>query len=78
VKQVIGRSVVVFAVLCFLFSVVLAILKLIGIINWSWVWVFAHIWGLLAVLLAIAIIFTLVSWFVELAWALIEYISGIF
>lgn len=37
-----------------LLTIVFVVLKLIGVINWSWVWVLAPLW--ISVLLSIAII----------------------
>lgn len=43
---------------CSLLSIVFIVLKLCGVINWSWVWVLAPIWGSFA--LAIVIIVAVV------------------
>lgn len=42
--------------LCGLFDVALIVLKLTGVINWSWLWVLAPIWIPTAITLAIIVI----------------------
>jgi hypothetical protein len=48
------------ALTCILFVV----LKCLGIVSFGWIWVFAPIWGTLAVVLSIAIAFHLFKCFV--------------
>lgn len=43
--------------LCDVFAVVFVVLKLIGVIDWSWWWVFAPIW-IPAIIVIIAYIVT--------------------
>ena len=42
--------------LCGLFDISLIVLKLTGVINWSWLWVLAPIWIPTAITLAIIVI----------------------
>ena len=48
--------------LCGLFTIVFIVLKLLGYINWSWVWVLAPLWiswiiGIVFILICVAIIY---------------------
>lgn len=45
---------------CGLLAVAFIVLKLTGVINWSWLWVLAPIWILTAVTIAIIVIVLIV------------------
>lgn len=44
-----------------LLTIVFITLKLIGVINWSWIWVLAPIWGGIALVIVICIIIVIVT-----------------
>ena len=41
---------------CGLLAIVFIVLKLLGIIQWSWVWVLSHIWIPLIIIIILLII----------------------
>lgn len=51
-------------------TIVFIVLKLCGVINWSWVWVLSPIWitvsFIVAILIIIAIIVTIHMWYLKL------------
>lgn len=44
-----------------LLTVAFVVLKLCGVIDWSWVWVLAPIWGTFALILAIAVLAVIIA-----------------
>jgi hypothetical protein len=46
-----------------LLTIVFITLKLIGVINWPWIWVLSPIWISLLVVFVILVIFAAVIWF---------------
>lgn len=51
-----NNTAAVWMTLCGLFDITLIVLKLTGVINWSWLWVLAPIWIPTAITLAIIVI----------------------
>lgn len=51
-----NNTAAVYMALCGLFDITLIVLKLTGVINWSWLWVLAPIWIPTAITLAIIVI----------------------
>ena len=47
--------------LCSILFIVFLVLKLCNVIDWSWWWVTAPLWGALAIAVVIAIIWTIVE-----------------
>lgn len=47
--------------LCSILFIVFLVLKLCNVIDWSWWWVTAPLWGPLAIAVVIAIIWTIVE-----------------
>ena len=45
-----------------LLTIVFIVLKLIGVINWSWIWVLSPIWISVALALLLAIIVGFIEW----------------
>ena len=44
-----------------LLTVAFVVLKLCGVIDWSWVWVLAPIWGTFALILAILVLAVIIA-----------------
>lgn len=51
---------------CGLLTILFIAFKLLGVINWSWVWVLAPIWISICIVLAICVIAVIVALFVAL------------
>ena len=51
---------------CGLLTILFIAFKLLGIINWSWVWVLAPLWISFCIVLAICVIAIIVALFVAL------------
>lgn len=48
-----------------LLTIVFIVLKLTGSISWSWFWVLSPLWGIIAFIVAIVVIFVLVPAILE-------------
>lgn len=48
-----------------LLTIVFIALKLIGVIDWPWIWVLSPLWISILVGIAIIIVFALIMWFVS-------------
>ena len=48
-----------------LLTIVFITLKLIGVIDWPWIWVLSPIWISILVVIAIIIVFALIVWFIS-------------
>lgn len=48
-----------------LLTIVFITLKLIGVIDWPWIWVLSPIWISILVVIAIIIVFALIMWFIS-------------
>ena len=46
--------------------VVFLVLKLIGVINWSWWWITAPLWGQIVLGIAIVLLVFIISWIIVL------------
>lgn len=45
-----------------LLTIAFIVLKLLGKISWSWIWVLCPLWGSVALTFLIMIIFTIIFW----------------
>ena len=43
-------------------TIIFVVLKLVGVINWSWIWVLCPIWIDLLLTIVVLIIFAIVDW----------------
>lgn len=50
---------------CSVVGIVFIILKLVGVIDWSWVWVLSPFWIGIAFWIAVAIVMLLIAFFVS-------------
>lgn len=50
-----------------LLTILFIALKLIGIVNWSWLWVLAPLWIPIAIVLAFGVVFLLIAALIGLA-----------
>lgn len=47
--------------LCSVLAIVFIVLKLVGVINWSWLWVLSPLWIELIIVIVLVVIFALLS-----------------
>lgn len=48
--------------LCSVLTIIFVVLKLLGVINWSWLWVLCPIWIDLLLTIVVLIIFAIIDW----------------